>query len=313
MAEWDPLIAERLPLLDGLEQRWDQSPEAQLRIEAFNRPYGPAASPDCRVEDREVPGPHGSIPVRIYGPENDESGRVGLVWMHGGAFMFGDLEMPESDHVARGLVMRVGCVVVAVDYRLAVDGVHFPVPHDDCLAAYQWTTEHASELGIDAERVAIGGTSAGGNLAASVALHLRDLGTPPWQALLCYPVCHAEMPVGSEEAEAAIAQTPPALQFPRPLMREINANYLGPGVEDVSPYAFPAEADDLSGYPPTWIENDEFDSLRPSGEAFGDALRAAGVDVEVVLAPGVPHGHLNQVGLPVAQLSLDRMADRLRQ
>lgn len=315
MAEWDPLIAERLPLLEGIELRWEQTPEAERRLEEFNRPYGPPAAPECRVENREIPGSHGAVPVRVYSPLDDDTNaanRVALVWMHGGAFMFGDLDMPESDHVARGLVLRTGCVVVAVDYRLAVDGVHFPVPHDDCLAAYQWTVAHASELGIDAERVAIGGTSAGGNLAASVSLHLRDLGTPPWQAFLCYPVCHAAMPRGTDAAEAAIAQTPPALQFPPAIMSELNANYLGGTPDEVPPHAFPGESDDLSGYPRTWIENDEFDSLRPSGEAFAVALRQAGVDVEVTLAPGVPHGHLNMVGHPVAQLSLDRMADRLR-
>src|SRR3954452_927450 len=147
-------------------------------LEAFSAPYVDDRPPDVRVDERRVPGPHGDVPVRIYSPRDGTPSGAGVVWMHGGAFVAGDLDMPEADALARELCARAGAVVVSVDYRLATGGGRFPGPHDDVVAAWRWTAEHAAELGIDPARLAIGGASAGGNLAAGAALRLRDEGGP---------------------------------------------------------------------------------------------------------------------------------------
>ena len=317
MSELDPEVAQRLGPLWDLPPRTLAGPDpvsAEVLAE-FGRPYGPPEGHPVDVHDTSLDGPHGTVPVRVYRPVGSggsDAGRPGLVWMHGGAFLMGDLDMPESDQVARGIVARVPSVVVCVDYRLSVDGVHFPVPHDDVVAAFRWVAQHAAELGIDRHRLAIGGGSAGGNLAAGAALRLRDTGGPlPWQVLLAYPVVHAVVPEPSPELAAALERLPAVLRFD-PVMRDhMNSNYVGGDLASVSPYAFPAAAEDLRGYPPTLVETSELDDLRPSGEAFGAALAAAGVPVETVCRRGAPHGHLNMTGYAAQRSSLDLFAARL--
>lgn len=271
------------------------------------------------------------MPVRVYRPEpgwvpptpspaTDDGLRAGLVWYHGGGFVGGDLDMPEADLVARGIATRTGSTVVSVFYRLCADGVtHHPVPHDDCWAAYTWARDHAADLGIDVRRVAVGGASAGACLAGTVGVHGRDAdrqsgrGIAPWQVLLAYPVAHASWwPAPSEELATCLAKVPPVLNLgggeeDNPL----NRLYLGGPSVDVDPWAYPGESSDLSGFPTTYIENSENDSLRASGEQLGRQLAAAGADVEVVTAAGVPHGHLNAVGSPLTAQTLDRFAARL--
>ncbi|WP_342371919.1 alpha/beta hydrolase [Propioniciclava soli] len=307
---WAPIYAERLHHIEGLAQPIDwANPPAGLV--AWNAPFGEPEPTDAVAEDRTVEGPHGPVPLRIYRPSSGDASGVGLVWFHEGAFLGGDLDMPEADLASRGLVTRTGGVVVSVDYRLCQGGVHHPVPHDDCWAAWSWTHAHAAELGIDPARLAVGGTSAGGNLAAGVALRSITEDPRPAQALLVYPVAHAPLPQPSAELAACIAQMPPVLTFTNET-DAINENYLGgPSATHAVPLAFPGHADDLAGYPRTYIENCEFDDLRASGERFGRQLAEAGVDVTVVTAAGVPHGHLNAIGSPLTHASLDRLANRL--
>ncbi|MBW3068494.1 alpha/beta hydrolase [Actinomyces sp. 594] len=300
--------------------------EALAAMEAWEAPFGEPEPTRAAVEDCELPGPHGPIPVRIYRPEpgwapptpspaTDTGLRAGLVWYHGGAFIGGDLDMPEADAVARGLATRTGAVVVSVFYRLCTGGIHYPVPHDDAYAAYRWVREHATEIGIDAARIAVGGASAGGNLAAGVTLHGVDDGAAPWQALLAYPVAHGGLwPTPSPELAARLEQMPQILRLPTDVMAAMNTNYLGAPLDaDAPAYAFPGDLDAarLEGWPATYIENCENDDLRASGEAFARQLRQAGADVEVLTCAGVPHGHLNAVGSPLTAASLDRFAARL--
>lgn len=319
-----PEMEARRHVLDGVAGWADFTPD---QAAAWGAPYGPIEEWDLEIEDRLVDGPHGPIPVRIYRPSGEGSGRPSLVWCHGGGFVGGDLDMPEGHEVSRGIAGRAGAVVVSVGYRLCPSPpgllgldqeapvgaapVRFPVPHDDAHTAYRWTRDHADELGIDPARVAVGGASAGANLAAGVALHLRDDGDAPWQVLLAYPLVHPEMPEPSAELAEAIADTPPLLRFPPEVCLTLNENYLGGPVEGASPYAFAGLSADLTGFPPTLIDNDEFDDLRCSGERFAAQLEAAGVEVEQVTTAGVPHGHLNNVGFGPTHASLDRMAARL--
>ncbi|MDN5600638.1 MAG: alpha/beta hydrolase, partial [Brachybacterium sp.] len=183
-------MARRLRTLGGVTA-WDElDPEVHRTWDA---PYGPAEQWELRVEDREIPGPHGPVPVRIYTPRATAEGpRPCLLWCHGGGFMHGDLDMPEGDHVARGIAGRADAVVVSVDYRLCdeIDGtparrfpggpaqVTAPIPLDDVCATVVWTRQAADALGIDPARIAIGGASAGGNLAAAASLRLADEGSP---------------------------------------------------------------------------------------------------------------------------------------
>lgn len=269
---------------------------------------------DRPVETAAIAGPHGDVPVRIYRPAGQEPAAgptPGLVWMHGGAFVMGDLDAPDAHDVALGLVARTPVVVVTVRYRLALGGVHFPVPHDDVVAAYRWVLDHAADLGIDPARLAIGGASAGASLACGTALRQRDEGRPvPWQLLLAYPVMHADVPAPSPELSALLDRHSWVLRLTPQMLREVHENYVGGPLRDLSPYAFPALAD-LRGLPPTLVEVSELDDLRPCGEVFAGQLATAGVDVELVVRAGMPHAHLGLVGHPQQQAALDALAARL--
>ena len=153
-------------------RRWPTPSSTGGCASTWSRPLGPA--PDAATRDLTVDGPHGPVPVRVYEPAGDGAGRPALLWLHGGAFMFGDLDMPEADLTAREICARAGAVVVSVDYRLAVGGVHHPVPLDDCVAAARWLRDSAADLGVDPDRIHLGGASAGGNLATATVLRLRD-------------------------------------------------------------------------------------------------------------------------------------------
>ena len=257
--------------------------------------------PEAETEDLEVPGPHGPVRVRIYRPE-DARGPV-LVWCHGGGFVGGDLDMPEADATAREMCTRADATVVSVDYRLATHGVHYPVPHDDVLAAYDWAVE---ALGRGAPCF-IGGGSAGGNLAAGVALKLRDQDRSPAGALLLYPALHPVLPSPSEELAGKLALLSRAHSFSPESMRLTCENYLGAPLSEADGYAMPGIAD-LDGYPPTLVINCEYDGLRASGEAFTTALQAAGVTVQQLLALDVLHGHINSPWLAQAQQTYADMA-----
>nr|WP_218860984.1 alpha/beta hydrolase [Petropleomorpha daqingensis] len=250
--------------------------------------------PEVPTRDDAAPGPHGPVPVRIYEPSVDGGSRPCLVWAHGGGFVGGDLDMREADWTAREVCSRAGAVVVSVDYRLAVDGVHYPVPHDDVVAAVAWTRDNAAALGIDPVRISIGGASAGGNLTAGAALRLRDRdGWAPAALLLAYPALHAAVPAPSSALVAKLAELPPLFRPQAGAGHPLSENYLGGPLSTADGYAFPANAV-LEGLGPTVVINAEYDDLRASGEAFTAALALAGVDVRQVTVPGLLHGFLNQ-------------------
>lgn len=303
----DPILAERMPLLDGLPPMGEKppTPDEMRRFGSFSAPVDGYVAPDVDVHDDVVPGPHGDVPVRVYRPAGGGSAR-GLVWAHGGAFIMGDLDMPEADVVARELVARADVTVVSVDYRLCQGGVHFPVPHDDVHAAYRWAAGPDGPLGAGAAW-ALGGGSAGGALAAGAAQRLRDEGgVVPDALVLAYPVAHAPVPRGSDEHQAVMAQLPEALRFSPGSTDFVNRNYLGDNPVDV-PYAF-AGLGDVAGLPRTLVVICEYDDLRATGEQLVDQLRAAGVPTTAELVRGALHGHLNVPGLPSALTSIEGMA-----
>ncbi|WES63148.1 alpha/beta hydrolase fold domain-containing protein [Microbacter sp. GSS18] len=260
--------------------------------------------------------------VRVY-PAHQPDG-TGIVWAHGGGFAHGDLDMPESDWVARQLAAR-GTTVVSVDYRLAPTllwgrmpgeepraGEHYPAASDDMLAAWSWTVENAERLGIDTDRLAIGGTSAGGNLSAGAVLRLREQGAPTTPALvvLAYPSLHAVQPAPGPDLRAALDADPEADRFGPEVVRGMYENYLGGPVDGAPLGAIPGAATpaELADFPPTLMINSDADELRVSGEAFAAALREADCEIDVVTEPGTQHGHLNRPAEPAASASIDRIA-----
>jgi acetyl esterase/lipase len=289
-----PDVAARFPLLDGLTSLHEAytTPAGLAQIQRYESWEPEVGPPDVATRKDVVPGPHGPVPVRIYTP--DSPGGAGLVWLHGGGFLGGDLDMREADWTAREVCARAGAVVVSVDYRLAVGGVCYPVPHDDTVAVVAWVRDHAAELGIDPSRISIGGASAGGNLTAGSALKLRDRdGWVPAALLLAYPALHAAVPAPSAALAATLAELPPLFQPRAGSGHPLSENYLGGALSTADGYAFPANAV-LEGLGPTVVINAEYDTLRASGEAFTAALAVAGVDVRQVTVRGLLHGFLNQ-------------------
>ncbi|MFJ4208069.1 alpha/beta hydrolase [Paenarthrobacter sp. NPDC089675] len=311
-----PEIESRVSVLKNVNGWADFSPEV---LGVWSAPYGSPELWSVKIQHRTIDGPHGPIPVRIYRSNDSKDGHPGLVWFHGGAFVGGALDMPEAHETSLGISGRAKMTVISVDYRLcpspgqpATTGdVRFPIPHDEAVEAYRWAVKMADELGMDPSKIAVGGASAGANLAAGAALRLAHDGAPPWQALLAYPLVHPTMPTMSEDLEDAIQRIPPALRLTAESWISLNENYLGGAVESASEYAYVGVSRDLSRFPSTYIDNCEFDEIRISGEAFARQLEESGVDVEVAMTNGVLHGHLNNVGFKPARDSMDNFARRL--
>jgi len=249
--------------------------------------------------------------VRVY-PAHAPGG-AGLVWAHGGGFVAGDLDMPEADWVARSFAAR-GIPVVSIDYRLVAGGHDvYPAASDDVLAAWSWAVSAARDLGVDSDRLVIGGASAGANLVTGAVLRLLAGEVPglatPAAVFLAYPTLLAVQPDPDPALRTALDENPEADRFAPDRVREMYETYLGGPVENPPLPAVPglARPADLAGFPPTLMVNDDVDELRVSGEAFGATLAAAGVVVEVVTEPGTEHGHLNRPDEPAASATVDRV------
>jgi acetyl esterase len=271
-------------------------PQARAACAAFVD-LQPPAEDVADVTDRTIPGPAGDIPVRIYTPAGDGPRGV-LVYFHGGGWVIGDLET--VDRPCRTFANAADVVVVSVDYRLAPEHVH-PAAFDDCWAATTWVAEHAAELGADPDRLAVGGDSAGGHLAAAVSLAARDRGGPAiaFQMLL-YPV------VDFDWTSPSINDNGEGYLLGRATMQWFWAHYLGAQDPGNDPIAFPLRAEDLSGLPPAFVGTAEFDPLRDEGEAFARKLEAAGTTVTATRYDGMIHGFLWTLG---ATPSGTRMVD----
>jgi acetyl esterase len=240
--------------------------------------------PVAHVEDRTIPGPAGEIPVRIYRPAGEGPFPV-LVFFHGGGWVICNLET--HDGLCRRLANATGCVVVSVDYRLAPEH-KFPAAPEDCYAATRWVAEHAAEIKADSARIAVGGDSAGGNLAAVVTLMARERGGPPLVfQLLIYPATDFEARTPSLQENA----TGYGLSLDD--MRWFASHYLNSAEERKHPLASPMQAEDLSGLPPALVITAEYDPLRDEGELYGARLREAGVPVTVSRYDGMIHGFLS--------------------
>ena len=241
-----------------------------------------APGPDvANVADQTIPSPDGDVPVRIYTPEGDGPFPI-LAWFHGGAWVVGDLE--SADGVARSLCVGGQCLVVSVDYRLAPE-TKFPGPADDCWAAMTWAVENASSLNGDASRLAVGGDSAGGNLAAAMSLMAADRGGPAIALqVLIYPVTDVDFNTVSYDVNGE------GYSLTKTTMQWYWDHYLS-GLEDASnPYAALLQAKSLAGQPPALVITAEYDPLRDEGEAYAKRLQDAGVAATATRYDGVIHG-----------------------
>ena len=239
------------------------------------------------VEDSMIDGPAGPIPVRIYRP-SAASAPV-HVHFHGGGWVIGDLDTHDRD--CREICVGADCIVVAVDYRLAPEHI-FPAAPEDCYAAFCWATANVDSLGALPGPVSVGGDSAGGNLAAAVALMARDRNGPAIaMQLLIYPVTDATMESTSYRDNAD------GYLLSRTMMSWFWDHYCPDLAMRADPLASPITAEDLSGLPPALVMTAEFDPLRDEGEAYAERLKAAGVEVEVRRFDGLVHGFFSQAGM----------------
>jgi acetyl esterase len=256
------------------------------------------------VEDREVPGPAGSIPVRVYRPSAELPLPI-LVWFHGGGWVVGSLET--HDNLCRLLCDDANVIVVSVDYRLAPE-TKFPGAADDCVAAWMWINQHASELGGDTHKIALGGDSAGGNLAAVVALVAREQGLPiPAFQLLVYPVTDHEFdnPSMIDNAEGYFLRTA--------AMRWFFDQYASTPDDFADWRMCPLRAPDLTGLPAALVITAEYDPLRDQGETYAQRLRDAGVPTQSVRGDGLFHGFFGMhTFLPPARAAWDTAIGALR-
>src|SRR5262245_13361078 len=223
-----------------------------------------------KVEDRQVPGAMGPIPVRFYTPSGTGPFPI-LVFFHGGGWVIGNRET--HDATCRALTNAAGCIVASVDYRLAPEH-KFPAAVEDSYAATRWIADHATSIGADPTRIAVGGDSAGGNLAATVSLAARERGGPPLVfQLLVYPVTdHAyDTPSYKDNADGYF--------LTRDAMVWFWNHYLDREADGRNPLASPLRARDLQNLPQAFVMTAEYDPLRDEGEAYAKRLREAGVPV----------------------------------
>lgn len=308
----DDTLKSRFHLLDGINSYSDAmgDPELLQRLARFFEEDLAYEAPGVKSEDHSVSGPTGTFRVRVYTPTSlPSSPRTALVWAHGGGFVGGDLDMPEGDLVSRELCSRADVVVVSVDYHLANGTASYPTLHTQVMGAVRWTVKNTSKLGIDGNRIFLGGASAGGNLAVAAALELRDTAEPlPAGLVLAYPFLHQQLEVEAE-LEELLAEIPPLLRFSQSDIDQMYGAYLS-GIAE-APY-LSLENNSLTGFPPSLVILSEYDDLRSSGESYAEQATAQGVKVETYLAPGMLHGHLNRVpAVPEVSSSLDRIASFL--
>ncbi|KQV12063.1 alpha/beta hydrolase [Kitasatospora sp. Root107] len=245
------------------------------------------AEPVHSVTELEIPGPGGPLTVRLYRPHGGAR-LPALVYLFGGGWTLGSLDT--CDAICRRLANAADCVTVSIGYRRAPEHP-FPAAVQDCQAGTGWLAEHAAELGLDPDRIAIGGDSAGGNLAAAVTLLARREGGPALcHQLLVYPN------TAYRADTASVRESEDPLLFNRHSVDWYWGHYLKAEADGEDPLASPLRADDLSGLPPATVITAEYDPLRDEGEAYAAALTAAGVQIAARRYDGMVHGFFAMAG-----------------
>lgn len=301
----DPKIAELLAEAEKTDPRpLEALSVAEARARGGSVNLAPALPPEPVADVRDVViDALPPISARLYRPR---SGRLPLlVYFHGGGWVVGSVTI--SDPFCRALANASGCAVLSVEYRLAPED-RYPAAADDAYAATRWSAEHASDLDIDVSRIAVGGSSAGGNLAAVVTLMARERDRPRVAfQLLHVPVTDHDFGTSSYRANATgFGLTRNGMQWfwdhyaPDPKLRD-------------EPYASPLRAKDLTGLPPAHVVTAECDPLRDEGKAYATRLLAAGVPTTYVEYPGMVHGFTGlAVTIPMGRIAIDDMAAAVR-
>jgi acetyl esterase len=243
----------------------------------------------AEVRALTAPGPHGPIPLRAYYPASRGETPPVLVYFHGGGWVIGDLD--SHDGVCRHLANASGCVVVSVDYRMGPEA-KFPAAVDDAMATTRWVSEQAGALGVATNRLAVGGDSAGGNLAAVVALMARDAGGPAIAfQVLFYPATDLSM---AGESQRRLAE---GYLLTVHNQRWFHGHYLRGEADKADWRASPAKAGSLKGLPPAYVLTAGYDPLCDEGQAYAEAMKAAGVPVQLSHYAGQIHGFLTMGGV----------------
>jgi acetyl esterase len=257
------------------------------------------------VRDLTFPGPAGDVPLRVYVPTSEPGPRPALVYFHGGGWVIGDIET--HDGTVRSLADASGVTCVSVGYRRAPEDP-FPAAFDDCVAAVRWVVDNAADLDIDPSRVAVGGDSAGGNLAAAAAIELRDTPVDVRFQLLVYPVTDGSMdqPSLDENAEGYFLTKDTMAWF---------WDLYAADAPRTDPRLSPMDATDdaLRGVAPLLVITAEYDPLRDEGEAYAARLASLGVDATARRYDGMIHGFVSMGDVvPDGKIAVDEAADALR-
>jgi len=267
---------------------WDILDAVTYRAILDSARFPPPPITLAEIRNTTIPGPAGPIPVRIYRNSLDGN-QPGIVYFHGGGFVIGSLDSHEGG--CRRLCKGAGCTVVSIDYRLAPEHV-FPAAVEDAYEATKYVAEHATELGIDPKRIAVAGDSAGGNLAAVVALIARDkCGPAICHQLLVYPVTDLKFTSESYRSNGV------GYFLTRDMMDWFRRQYMPAAAALDHPHASPLYAESLKGLPPATVVTAEYDPLRDEGEAYAKRLQEAGVPTKVKRYDGVFHGFFSMAGV----------------
>ncbi len=249
----------------------------------------PHPLPVHSIVDRTIPGPRGEFPIRIYTPTGDGPFPV-FIFFHGGGFVVGSIEA--SDSVCRMLTTLTPCITVSVGYHLAPEHP-YPAGPEDCYTATKWVAEHAAEFHGDPARLAVGGDSAGGNLATVVALMANERGGPKLRfQLLIYPTTDNHRP-----GTASLQEFANGYFLTRDAVEWFDHHYQTPNFDQKDPHAFPLYARNLRNMPPALIITAEYDPLRDEGEMYARRLQEADVPVTLTRYDGMLHGFFTMIGV----------------
>ncbi|HEX2885087.1 alpha/beta hydrolase [Vineibacter terrae] len=295
------------PEIHGLPLR-----DARIQFDTYMKalsasllPMGMGDPPIGEIVDRTIPGPAGALPIRLYRPADAAASRLpAILFLHGGSWTLGSLDA--YDLPCRFLATTAGCLVMAVDYRLAPEH-RFPAAVDDSLAAWRWLAANAEAIGALPRRLVVAGDAAGGTLAAVVAQQTRGEATPPALQLLLYPILDLAMSTRSYELFGEGFLTT------RRSMEWTRAQYLDDPLDVDDPRVSPLRADDLAGQPPALIYTAGFDIVRDEGAIYAEKLRAAGVRVVYRNFDSLIHGFVGMRGaLQAAARAMDDVVAGLR-
>jgi len=303
----DPQLKKILDSLDPAAEKPVEEMTPEEARTSWKADMAAVAGKPCTVasvSEREVPGPGGPLAIRVYTPDgmSDDPAPM-LIYIHGGGYIRGDLDT--HDDVCRFLCHHTPCIVASVDYRPAPEN-RFPDQIEDCYATASWLTDHASELGADPARIAIGGDSAGGNFACSTTILARDKNGPKFCfQLLIYPVTDL-----ASDNESKRLYSSGYLLNSMPFYIQ---SYVRNDADLTDPLASPLRAADLSNLPPAFVLTAGFDPLRDEGQAYARKLQDAGVVVEHKCYESMIHGFVSITGLiDAAEIGLVDSAAALR-